>query len=66
MAGFLEGWAVECYRCHTKRPLESDERPLHPKDAPVADMPRYVCGGCGLPLPIRWQDVEIEEVELVA
>jgi hypothetical protein len=66
MADYLEGWAVECFRCHTKRPLEANERPLHAKDAPVAEMPRYVCGGCGMPLLIRWRDVEIEVAELVA
>jgi hypothetical protein len=63
---YLEAWAVECLRCHAKRLLAPDEKWLHAKDAPVAEMPRKVCGGCGLPLLFRWRDVEIEEAEVMA
>ena len=65
-ATFYEGWAVECHRCHTKRDLAPDERPLLARDSPVAEMPRCVCGGCRMPLLIRWREVEVETAELVA
>lgn len=55
MAEFLEGYAVECFRCHARRDLLPDERPLLAHSAPVTDMPRWLCGGAlpHNPLPLK-------------
>jgi hypothetical protein len=63
---FLEGVSMSCHYCRFAVEIPRDSRPLHPMDAPVADMPREECATCGRPMLIHWRNVEVEEVETVA
>jgi len=59
-AEYLEGYRASCRPCGQIIELPEGERPLHPFDAAVADMPEILCSRCGARMLINWRNIMLE------